>query len=502
MSRPACAVALGLLGLAGCVLLLSATRNGVGLMPDSADYLAAADNLLKGNGLATWCAGNATAPYVLWPPLYPFLLALLSLAGLALVESARWLNAFLFGAIVLLAGLAARQYARSRLAGVAAAALTLACAPLLDIASWAQSEPLLIALALPALLLLDRFVETGSPRLLLPAALLAGLATLARNSGLAVVLAGFALLLWQRRARALAIFLPLSLCPSLLWLARNLALGTTGRTLLFHPPAAWKLRVALDTIALWLFGPARAHFKLVAGITAAAIILLLLLLRRRHRPAKPAPARALLLYLPAHLLVVVLSITLLDAFIPLDSRMLSPLLPALIVLGTKLGADLLAAHRPRRVLRPGIVILGVALLIGWTARTGRWLGVRSRDGAWYSSREWRESPVIAASRDLPVTTPVWSNVPEAVWLITGRPASPVPELVNHHTGRENPVYLAQVDSLRAELARGAALVYVRKEEDRRWYLPSEKELIARLGLSALAVLPDGNIYTAGSPPGH
>lgn len=498
MSRPVFAVVLCLLALAGCGLMMQATRNGVGLMPDSADYLAAAENLLEGNGLRVWRAGGATAPYVLWPPLYPFCLVPLAAAGLPLTESARWLGALLFGAIVLLAGIAARHYARSRVAGVAAAALALACPPLLDISSWAQSESLLIALALPALLLLDRFVESGSPRHLVTAALLAGLASLARNSGLAVVLAGAVLLLWKRR-RALAVFLPLALGPPLLWLARNLALGTTGRTLLFHLPARWKLGAALDTLTLWLTGPAAGPVKLATGLLALAVIVLLLLLRHRYRPASPAPPRALLLFVPAYLLIVLLSITFLDAFIPLDSRMLIPLLPVLVMLGTTLGADLFRAHRPRRLLRPALVVLGAALLLAWTARAARWVSARSRDGAWYSSREWRETTVLERSRDLADNVPVWSNVPEAVWLITGRPASPLPEVINHHTGRANPAYLAEIDSLRARLRAGAVLVYVRREEDRRWYLPSEKELIARLGLQALAILPDGNIYTAGQP---
>jgi hypothetical protein len=498
MSRPVFAGLLCLLALAGCGLLLHATRSGVGLMPDSADYLAAADNLLKGNGLVVGRAGGATAPYVLWPPLYPFSLVPLTAAGLPLVESARWLGCLLFGVIILLAGIAARHYGRSRIAGVAGAALVLACPPLLDISSWAQSEPLLIALALPALLLLDRYVESGSPRPLVPAALLAGLASLARNSGLAVVLAGAALLLWKRR-RGLAIFLPLALAPSVLWLARNLALGSTGRTLLLHLPARWKIGAALDTLALWLTGPVAGQIKLATGLLALAVVVLLVLLRRRYRPAAPAPARALLLFIPVYLLVVLLSITFLDAFIPLDSRLLSPLLPALIVLGTALGADLFRAHRPRRLLRPAIIVLGAALLLAWTTRSARWTAARSRDGAWYSSADWRETAVLDRSRDLDDDVPAWSNVPEAVWLITGRPASPVPELLNHHTGRANPAYLVEIDSLRARLRDGAVLVYVRREEDRRWYLPSEKELIARLGLQALAILPDGNIYTAGQP---
>ena len=493
-------VLLVLLAVGGSVLLFCATRRGVGLMPDSYDYLSAADNLLRGNGLVTSRAGNTFAPYVLWPPLYPLSVALPAGAGMPLAAAARWVGALLFGATVLFAGLAARQYTRSERAGVLAAALVAACAPLLETASWALSEPLLVALALPALFLLDRFIESRRAGLLVAAALLAGLACLGRNSGLAIVLTGLVLLLWKRRPGALAIYLPLSLGPPLLWLARNLAVGTTGRTVLFHPPAGWKLLAGLDTVASWLvsYGAAPA-LKWAAGLTVLAVVVALLVATRRastDSPQLPAP-RALLLFLPCYLLVVLSSITFLDAFIPLDARLLSPLLPVLVVLGVALGHRAWL-RKPGKGWRTAIVLLASLWCVGWSYLASKWTANRSRDGAWYSSIDWQLSPVLMASRDLPDDVPVWSNIPEAIWLITGRPASPVPEVMNHHTVLDNPDYEEEIEELRAELRRGALLVYVRREQGRRHYMPSEPELIYRLGLTPLShryVCSDGAIYT-------
>jgi hypothetical protein len=496
-------VILVLLAAAGAGLLLCATRHGAGLMPDSYDYLSAADNLLRGNGLVTSRAGNAFSPYVLWPPLYPLAVALPATTGLPLTSAARWVGVLLFGTTVLFAGLAARQYTRSGWAGMLAGALIAACTPLLEVSSWVQSETLLIALALPALFLLDRFIESRRAGLLVAAALIAGLACLARNSGLAIVLTGLVLLLWKRRGRVLAIYLPLSLGPPLLWLARNLAIGTTGRTVLFHPPASWKLLAGLDTLASWFVSyTAAPAIKWLAGFAVLAVVLAFFFINRRARrgASQPPVPRALLVFLPCYLLVVLLSITLLDAFIPLDTRLLSPVLPTLVVLGVALGHRVWF-RKSGRSWRVALVLLGVLWLGGWSYMAAKWIANRSRDGAWYSSTDWRLSPVLMASRDLPDDVPVWSNVPEAIWLITGRPASPVPEVMNHHTLLDNLNYREEIEALRTELARGALLVYIRREQGRRHYMPSEPELIYRLGLTPLSpqyVCSDGAIYTLGA----
>jgi hypothetical protein len=80
-------------------LLFHLTRShGVGLTPDSVDYLSAADSLRAGQGMIQ-ADGRA---FVLWPPLYPLLLAAIGeLADVSSHRAALLLNAASLALLVL-----------------------------------------------------------------------------------------------------------------------------------------------------------------------------------------------------------------------------------------------------------------------------------------------------------------------------------------------------------------------------------------------------------------
>ena len=500
---------LAVVGLAGAVVMLFATAKGIGLMPDSADYFAAARNLLAGHGLVVHAADGAFTPLVLWPPLYPLVLALAGLAGTALSEAGRLTAAFCFGGTVFLVGLSVRQYTGSRTAALLGGLLALCSASLLETQSWAQSEGLFTVMALLSLLLVDRYRHSGRFRVLLAGALVCGLACITRYGGVALIPAGIVVLAGRRSApprRRLfdsGVFLLFAAAPLVLWLVRN-AVSTgsaTGRAVLFHPMPGWKLLTALDTFASWLVtfsapGPVK-YAALIAAVTVISVLLTSRLRTRGRRgAARPVP-RATALFLPLFLLTVVASITFLDAFIPLDSRMLSPLLPVAVVLAVRLGHAAWQGFASRRLARVALTLLAAGWLGLWVVQAGSWLAHRSRDGAWYTSAQWRNSEVLAAVRLVPDSIAVYSNVPEGVYLVTGRPAFSVPPAVDHHTGRPNHGFLTQMDSLRVALDRGeATLVYVGRETERRWYLPDERELVGRLGLAPVARFRDGTIYAS------
>ena len=76
---------------------------------DSVSYIAAARNLLDGNGFHTFNRGD---PYVWWPPLYPLLLAVASLEVFDPLAVAGPVNAVLFGLTIFVVA----RYLRRRLA--------------------------------------------------------------------------------------------------------------------------------------------------------------------------------------------------------------------------------------------------------------------------------------------------------------------------------------------------------------------------------------------------
>ena len=215
-------VAVAVLG--GGLVLARGISDGVRLLPDSIDYIAAARNLVAGEGLGRLPDGQ---PYDLWPPLYPILLA----AGGFFVadphDVAAPLNAVVFGLTVFVAGRWLRQRIRSRFLfvwGCLALALAL---PLTHLASWAVSEPAFILFALLALFRAEAHLRDGGRSSLAWAALFTALACLTRYPGVTVIVAIVAALLLQRgrpageRLRRAALYAVPAFIPLGLWLVRN-----------------------------------------------------------------------------------------------------------------------------------------------------------------------------------------------------------------------------------------------------------------------------------------
>ena len=196
---------------------------GVALHWDSGAYLAAARNLLAGNGFHLFNG----SPYTRWPPLYPLLLAVASLDVFDPLAVAGPVNAVIFGLTIFVVA----QYLRRRLESrflVVWAALSLAlAAPLARSASWAMTEPLFILLATLALIRTDDYLTGSKTSSLAWAAVCAALAWQTRYLGAAVVAAVALFLLCQRgarpaqRARRAAGFALAAAAPMALWLARN-----------------------------------------------------------------------------------------------------------------------------------------------------------------------------------------------------------------------------------------------------------------------------------------
>lgn len=480
---------------------------GIGLMPDSADYFSAAENLLAGRGLVVSGAGGATTPLVMWPPLYPLLLALSGLAGLPLVEASRWLAALFAAGTVLGTGLLVRRSTGSNTASLLASLLVLGSASVLETHSWALSEGPFMALALLTLVLVETYLGSGAGRHLLAGALVCGLACITRYAAAALLPAAvFALLRREAGPRHrwlnAGTFLFFAAAPVLLWFLRNAILvgSAAARPLSYHPIPGWKIVTGLDTVASWLVtyeAPTGAKYVAVAALVLSVAFLLLWRSRVRDRNGRSGPgvSAAPLVFTLCYLVLLMFSITFVDAFVPLANRTLAPLLPVLVALAVHLGHTLWVCT-PRPV--PGRLVLAALLsawLLLWIAQTVRWVSRRSQDGVWYTSSLWRNSRVLSAVRSLPEDARIYSNVPEGVYFVTGRPASPVPSVVNHHTGQKNGAFRAEVDSLGRALAEpGTFLVYVGLEAERRWYLPTEPELSRLIGIRPVTVLDDGAVY--------
>lgn len=204
-------------GLAFGFMVVVTHRYGAGVSSDAARNLAAAESLLQGKGFVDMLG----APFVLWPPLYPLLLAALSwLTKWSVFQAGWYLNAVLYPLNLWLCGwLFYLIFKDKPVYAVLAGLALLFSRSTLRIHANVASEPLFMTLMLVFFFASARYLEDDSQPMLWLMFSSAGLAALQRYLG--VILIGVAGLVvldrdgWRRLPRAilpaLAATLPIAL---------------------------------------------------------------------------------------------------------------------------------------------------------------------------------------------------------------------------------------------------------------------------------------------------
>jgi len=505
-------IALAVLGLCGgVVVLLCTSRYGIGTSPDSAGYLSAAKSLLAGRGYRYPDGG----PCVQWPPLYPTLLAATGLAGLDPLLGARLLNSLAFGGLVFFSGILFVRCTAFKGLAVAGTLAVLSSAPLLACYIMAWSEPVFILLAVLFVLCVPRFLRSESLPALVLIAVLAGLACLQRYAGAALVLTGGALIalspyratLW-RRLKYLVIFGAISVTPVALWCLRNTLVA--GQSVGGHHPQlasgaelAHTLRIAAQIVAPWLRSP-----RLVDSVTlrrlgpvvalAAALVVLSHVaetIRRRRRKGLMIDGRqrdidGLQVWSAAVLGLIYFGFLVVSSagltWDP-EERLMAPVyvfLMVLVVAGIDSACRLLSLP-----LGYGRLVgsLGVCLCALWLLHPLRELRHTIRycieQGAGgYSISRWQDSPLVGWLRSHPPQGAIYSNMPDALYLLAGAAASTTP----HY-------YWDAAQFARREFAAKPSYV-VWFYNLYRPFLYDLRELLSRYRMEEIAALPDGRIY--------
>ena len=525
MDRSRWVAAIAALALLGIASTIYATSLGIGLIADSKYYLEAAQGLLLGRGFTVPTPLGEPAPLTNWPPLFSAILAGLGLLGLDLRTGARWLNAGLLGGTVVLGSLAILHVTRKSLPAVVFGGLLLATSvDLLTVHAQAGSEPLFIFFVLLGLILVAAHLEHPTLPRLLGASAAAALAFLSRYPGVVLVVAGaIGLLLfdrraWQRRVRDTGIFTGLSALPMIVWMGRNWLSARqpigSFRVLEAHPVTPVQLRLGLSTVWGWISpspAPGSGPTSLVGHVPGLRWVVLAGGLaggavatrrwrdwRARNQETEPLLAPPLLRLLATFILLylafVVVSISLFDATIPLDVRLLSPVFATVVVFAVGSGFRLAAAFRGSAVAR-GAMALGCLILAGaYGSAAARWIRRAHANGLGYADKGWQQSDVLRDVRALPPGVLIYTNGDDVVTLVTDRLTLELPRKVRLNTGQPNPSYEAELAAMADRLRAGAVLVYLHRVTWRTAVYGSEAELRDRLHLRIRTAAADGAIY--------
>jgi len=427
----------------------------VGVFYDDAMYVVLAKALATGHGYR-WLNLPGTPPATHFPPGYPVFLAAIWRAipnFPANVLAFKAANAVLLA----LAGAGMALFARRRFgfSSLAAAVLAVAgCAviPMLALSSLVLSEPLFLALVIPILLFGERVIE-GERRVrdLVVLGLLAGIATLVRTHGIALVAGAVTALLVRppasdgasvarrsprRRLRdaalvgacAVAVMLPWQL-----WVGANQGFVPASMRGLYESYASWLarglgaegvgllwrtlVRTSLETAGMFATLATPLLFSWARLVTLIALAALLVAGARRSWRTAPLTT----LFLAAYSAIVMLW-----PYTP--ARFIWGVWP-FIVLVVALGAAEIKSWAPRRpapiAARAILLACSLFVAVGYAR-----YNVRGYRGRWWSTVARSQSanirPVVAWARSH--TRPqdvIASNMEPTVYLYSGRLAVPV-----------------------------------------------------------------------------
>ena len=481
-----------LLAVAASLLALYFTRDGPGITGDSVHYVMGAENLLQGHGFSRTGGAGEILPITGFPPGTSTVLVAVGIFIEDLFQGARLLNSILFGANVFLVAYLVRKITGSFWFGLVAGLLVMLSEDLILVHAWVMSEPLYILLMILSLWSLVVYARNGGRTFLFISGALIAAATLTRFVGVSIGVAAAGLLLFfgqgtlKRRIIDICLLGLTAALPVMAWLMRNAAIsGTlTNRGLSYFPLSNELITAFLGTVNAWFF-PLRlglpTPFRAILSAALVVIIVGLFLwfegLRTQrmtwtNKGALGLLTWALLLYIPAYILVLLVNSMFLDASTSASgaARYLAPIFVASVILLTSMLARVMSEDWTKsRVVRLLLTVIGIVILGSYGVRAVNF--VRNPGPVFrYTDSKRAMSDVIDALEMLDRSQMIISNDIELVYVLVDRPAYAFPITFDHYQQVYREDLEEQIAFVRGLLKDGGRIIYFGELEGNAQFL--------------------------------
>lgn len=519
--------------LLGLALIAFATRNGIGLSVDSAFYVSVARELAAGHGLTVpWGTPEPTAVGTRWAPLMPAVLAGIAKLGFDPVHSVRWVNAVCLACTSGICGFTIFRSTRSLTMGIVVSLLVVTSQTMLAVFSMAWSEPIFILCSTCAVVLMAGYIRSRRTAYLVAAFLAILAACLTRYAGASWIIAAFGCLLlqpgrWRFRALAAGCAALMAFVPMypggptwITWMNTHQG-GTTDDATLAPALEVLRIREGLDVITNWLWPWGLDKFKpeqiaIQAAIAAIVAVILAFIgvsswrtiYQRQSTTSKRVVAggrtqpgfiisgealgAACGLFVVAYFALIIAAVGLFGRTVSFTPRIMLPLMPLAIMM---LAIGWRSFQRRRRFPKWVTVscVTICTLIIGVRAAgafdycdyisAGHGCGAQN-----YQQASWQSSPTVRAMEMLPQDATIYSNAPDAIYLLTERNAIWL-SILNEKTGMSNQVDVAS----KPASAAPAYIVYFNRLSWRP-SSPQRDELAVKWPLSEVISESDGAIF--------
>ncbi|OJX39537.1 MAG: hypothetical protein BGO78_13585 [Chloroflexi bacterium 44-23] len=506
-------IVLVLLIVVASVYFLYVTNQGLVMTPDSVVYLGAAQSLGQGNGLLVPFGFPPNQPLTQFPPLVPYAIFTLSQSGLSLLNSGMVLNLLLLVAFILVMDrLLTTLLGKKNI--LTLILLTFVVISLINsfLFTTLGSEPLMIVLGLTGFNWLIISETKGKQHILLVAGLLMALTLASRYAGITYLAASIIVILifsngtWRNKIWKVVVLSTPGMLFLAWWFLRDtgMRITATNRLLLIHPIDTAQIGDAIDTISHWFLISTNSQilFKLTATITFILISLFVIFktYSKQQMDSASLLEKLLVTFILIYPIFLILSITLLDANIPLDYRLLSPifvLIPCIVVLFIKFLSE-----NKQKLKRP-LLLFFFSLFTVFSAvmllQNRSFIHDVHQFGFGFNYSEFKNNPVFAylVSREQPAI--FVSNAPEPVFLFTRQEVFSFPRRFNDMEDRNNPEFDHQVSMLKKEYLKDSAY-FIFFEKIPGGNLDEQRFYQQQFGLSLAEEYQDVVIYTY--MPGH
>ncbi len=423
--------------IASCALYLLMRHGGIGISPDSVEYITTAENIRRYGRMVDF-TGEAL---VLFPAGYPVLLAtVMLLTGMKVLVFAPLLNIVLFCGVLLLTGIIVKKHEKpSACYRLLVLLAVVASRCLLQTYSMLWSETLFVFLTLLFIVQLRRYQQTQGHRSLFVLSLIVAVALVTRYAGIVLLATGSLLILadaalqWKKKLLHLCLFYTTGLSLLVLNLVRNslVSASLTGVRQEAERSLSDNLADIGGTVSNWLpflNGNEKAGTVLFFILVTIAFIRLAygFLQQQFFKSYETITAAFFLSYA-----LFIIAMATVSRFEELNSRLLLPMYIPMLLTGTSWLIPVL--KRTTRVKKSILLFILLILYAGfhwhqYRQNAAAWEGTRDAGIPGYTEDSWTKSETIAyirKSKDLEAGT-IFANANDAIYFLTGKKAFILP----------------------------------------------------------------------------
>ncbi len=458
-----------LFALAALIFFLSITKNyGVGITTDSVYFLDGAKSLAEGKGYIDYQGSFINH----WPPLYSVILAIFTTVfAITIQEAALAFNALCFTAFIIVFLALCRQLKFSLITQIILGSLLL-LARLNELFLFMWTEGLYIVLLLACLFFLFQFQKNKAFKYVLFAGIFAGLSLLTRYAGVGFI-AGFCLWLFYHtkggklKLKTISLFvLPIAMC-LMYWFTYAYSFKQEGidRPFVLHLVDSKTILNGIKTIYHWFY-PQKWGWLLFL-LSLLCMVRLITFKGSNFQPSEQKTKTRQLLWLSigTYLLFLLFSISFLDAYTPLNDRMLAPLYPFLLLLIGYLFRFKTVYSASFSIGLAMLLLLGI-LVTAVPVWRQHFLFGNGYNGQAYQNLEVLTKSAVSKSK---VT---YSNAPDFLLLYGFQNPTYLPRREEANSKQMSARYEEEIDKMQREIINGSAqLLYVNQINWRPYLIP-------------------------------